>query len=289
MPLLPYSTRRPLAAATSLAILAGACADRDRTSADPELERDLALVGEMDRPLSLVTPGDTSLQVTTPRELPPPERVVRAPTPVPRATESRPAPQRVESPVVSQPAPEPVTAPEPAPVRPTFAAGSSMTFALDTTVCTTSKPGDKIIATALEPLAGRDGAFIPAGTRVVLEVSSVATGEKAADARIEFRLRTIPVGDERHPVEAMIATLDTMQVRREQKGSDAKKVVGGAIAGAVIGQILGKDTKSTVIGATTGAAAGTIIAASGATYEACLAPRSRVRLTLMQPLVLAER
>jgi hypothetical protein len=32
------------------------------------------------------------------------------------------------------------------------------------------------------------------------------------------------------------------------------------VAGAILGQVLGKDTKSTVIGAATGAAAGTAIA-----------------------------
>jgi hypothetical protein len=166
-----------------------------------------------------------------------------------------------------------------------IASGTSMSLTVGSQVCTTSKPGDKFIATLSEPVYGSNGASIPAGSRAVLEVASVTPGTDNTEAAITFRVRTIetPAGS---VAPAGVATpQDGLQKTRLEGGtSDAKKVAAGAIAGAILGQVIGKDTKGTVIGAAAGAAAGTAAAAMGAKYQGCLPSGSRVRLVLAESL-----
>jgi uncharacterized membrane protein len=133
---------------------------------------------------------------------------------------------------------------------------------------------------------GEDGAVLPAGTTVVLEVASVTPGDTPQSAQITLRVRTIDINDQPVTADANVAIASELE-RRElprDKNSDRRKVVGGAVAGAVIGQILGRDTRSTVIGAATGAAAGTAAAMAGRKYDACLPAGSTVRITTTQQI-----
>ena len=202
-------------------------------------------------------------------------RTTPAPTPRPRPA----AP--VEH--VEQPA---APSPEPAPRFRGFNSGSVFAVSTKSPLCTTNLPGDKIIATTTEAVHGENGAVIPAGSTVVLEVASVTAGDTPQSAQISLRVRSIDINDEPVSAPADVAILSQLE-RREvprDKGSDRRKVVGGAIAGAVIGQIMGRDTKSTVIGAATGAAAGTAAAVASRKYDACLPAGSSVRITTSQPI-----
>ena len=161
-----------------------------------------------------------------------------------------------------------------------------MSLAVGSQVCTTSKPGDKFIATLSEPVYGSNGATIPAGSRAVLEVASVTPASDNSDAVITFRVRTLETGTGSVAPVGVATPVDSLQrVRVEGGTSDAKKVAAGAIAGAILGQVIGKDTKGTVIGAAAGAAAGTIAARRGAKYDGCLPSGGRVRMVLAEELV----
>jgi hypothetical protein len=281
--------RRTLPASLMLAV-AAACADRDaRSAADSaELARDLALATQ--------TPAYPQFQDTA--VLPPPEAkpAVRAPARRPQpartatkaATVSTPRP-RPSAPVetVEQPA---APAPAPAPRFRGFNAGTSFAVATKAAICTTNHPGDKIVATLNETVIGENGAVLPAGTTVVLEVSSVTPGDTPQAAQIAFRVRSIEINEQAVDAEANVAILSELE-RREiprDKGSDRRKVVGGAVAGAVIGQILGRDTRSTVIGAAAGAAAGTAATMAGRKYDACLPAGSSVRITTSQQIAVTD-
>ena len=161
-----------------------------------------------------------------------------------------------------------------------------MSLAVGSQVCTTSKPGDKFIATLSEPVYGSNGASIPAGSRAVLEVASVTPASDNGDAVITFRVRTLETGTGSVAPVGVATPVDSLhRVRAEGGTSDAKKVAAGAIAGAILGQVIGKDTKGTVIGAAAGAAAGTVAARRGAKYDGCLPSGSRVRMVLAEALV----
>ena len=267
--------------------LAAACGGRDKISAadSAELARDLALANQAPAYPEF---RDTALAAApeTKPVAPPPARAARPSAPATKTTRaSAPRPRPVE-PVetVEQPAPTP--APPPAPRFRGFNSGTTFAAATKGPVCTTNLPGDKIVATLNESVRGEDGAVLPAGTTVVLEVASVTPGDTPQSAQITLRVRTIDINDQPVTADANVAIASELE-RRElprDKNSDRRKVVGGAVAGAVIGQILGRDTRSTVIGAATGAAAGTAAAMAGRKYDACLPAGSTVRITTTQQI-----
>jgi Glycine zipper 2TM domain len=138
-------------------------------------------------------------------------------------------------------------------------------------------------------VSGTNGAVIPAGSKVVLEVASVERGDVGGNgARIGFRVRAVDDGTHSHPATADGSTTGPFEKTAVagKKGSDAKKVIGGAIAGAILGQMMGKDTRSTVIGAAAGAAAGTAAAKMGGSSESCLPSGTPLKITLDQAVVL---
>jgi hypothetical protein len=268
------------------ATFATACGgdDSDALASDSTLGRDLTLAMPDSALLEL---RDTAPLAPPPKRAPVSRGTTGTRTPTPRPTPPpAPSPAPTSNPLPTPAAAAPIPAPAPAPARPMIASGTSMALAVGSQVCTTSKPGDKFIATLSEPVYGSNGATIPAGSRAVLEVASVTPASDNTDATITFRVRTLETGTGSVAPVGVATPVDSLQrVRAEGGTSDAKKVAAGAIAGAILGQVLGKDTKGTVIGAAAGAAAGTVAARRGAKYDGCLPSGSRVRMVLAEALV----
>jgi hypothetical protein len=287
--------RRISASALIVALaLVSACSDRDSSAAaDSELARDLALANQT--PVYPEFADSAESTAPEPRRVDPTppsqpqrrttQRTTRAPRVTPTVVErSRPS---APDPVVEQPAPAPVPAPRNAPG---FGAGTSFGISTTAPVCTSNRPGDKIVATLDHAVTGENGAYIPAGTSVVLEVTSVTPGDTPEASGLSLRVRSIVIGDRAIDVPST-ATIVSELERREiprTTGSDRKKVIGGAIAGAVIGQVIGRDTRSTVIGAAAGTAAGAAAAAASRRYEACLPAGSQIRVTTSQQITLTD-
>jgi hypothetical protein len=276
---------------------------RDRAAADSVLARDLALAGQQ----TAVQPSfqDTSVAPTPePAPAKQQQRVVerqpaprRAPAEIPRR--QAPPPRPVAQTPPPQPAPinalpAPAAAPLSAPAGPPSEIGAGVNFGLTSgsKVCSnTNLPGDKLVATLNETVTGSNGAVIPAGSTVVLEVTSVTPGENAESAQVGFRVRSVVVNDKTYHVEATVtpmAPLEKSKVADGDPNADKKKVIGGAIAGAILGQMIGHNTKGTVIGAAAGAAAGAAVAKSGEKWQACLPAGAPLRLTLNAPLVISS-
>jgi hypothetical protein len=157
-------------------------------------------------------------------------------------------------------------------------------------VCTSNQVGDKLVATVNSPITGTNGAVIPAGSSVVLEVASVNPGDDSNGASINFRVRAVVVNDKQYPVTGdvlTLGTLDKVKVDNPDPNADKKKVIGGAIVGGILGQLIGHSTKGTVVGAAAGAVAG--VAASKATqkYQGCLPQGSPLRLTINSPITMS--
>jgi hypothetical protein len=154
----------------------------------------------------------------------------------------------------------------------TIPSGTTLRLSSASRVCTnTNAVGDKFTATVADPVAGTNGATIPAGATVTLTVTQLKRSENANDKIImEFAVNSVTYGGHTYALDANVQSATVDRVRNEPRSKDVQKVVGGAIIGAIAGRILGKSTKGTVIGGAAGAAAGAATAAATANYEGCV-------------------
>lgn len=284
-----YTRHLGTAAVLSAVLMIAACDRGSGGGADSPLATDSALNRDL-----LLAGSDTGAQ---PQLRDVPAETASNVTPATSAPARRPTTTR---PTV-RPATRPTTSTPSAPVRTssgntvtrgssgggggavgTIAAGTTLNLASNSQVCTnTHKAGDRFTASLTSPVSGSNGAVIPAGASVSLEVTRVKRSENANDPIVmEFRVISVSFSGRTYPLDASVASADVDRVRNQPKSKDVQKVVGGAVAGAVIGQILGKNTKSTVIGAAAGGAAGAAAAAATANYEGCVQNGGAIRITL---------
>jgi hypothetical protein len=168
----------------------------------------------------------------------------------------------------------------------TIASGTTLALRSSSRVCTnTYTVGQSFNATTTSAVSGTNGATIPAGATVKLEVTQLKRSENINDKIVmEFAVRSVSFGGRTYNVQGSVADADVERVRNQPQSKDVQKVVGGAVLGAIAGQILGKSTKSTVVGAAAGAAAGAGVAAGTSNYEGCLPDGGNVTVTLNAPL-----
>ena len=153
-------------------------------------------------------------------------------------------------------------------------------------VCTnTYQVGQSFTATVANTVSGSNGASIPAGATVNLEVTSLHRSENMNDKIImEFAVRSVSFGGHTYPLDAQVGNADIERVRSTDRSTDVKKVAGGAVLGAIAGRILGGSTKGTVVGAAAGAAAGAGAAAATGNYEGCVPDGGNISISLNSPL-----
>lgn len=163
-----------------------------------------------------------------------------------------------------------------------IAAGSTLNLSAGSRICTnTNHVGDRFTATTREAVTGSNGAVIPAGSSVQVEVTQLKRSENANDNVVMgFRVVSVSFGGRTYPVSATTSYAQVDKVKNQPSSKDAQKVATGAAIGAIAGQILGKNTKSTVIGGAVGAAAGAGAAAATANYEGCVPDGGRITVTL---------
>jgi hypothetical protein len=292
--------RAPLALCAVLA--AASCTVKENKS-DSTLARDTAL----NRDLQLAG-RDTAAQPQL-RDVPATPAAGATPAPAPAATTpprtappaTRPATSGRTTTPAARPAPAPTTTASGNTVTRntrtsagtsgggavgTIPAGSSLSLRSNTRVCTnTHQPGQTFSATVANAVVGSNGATIPAGATVNLEITSLKRSENMNDKIVmEFAVKSVSFGGHTYPVSGSVADAGIERVRNQPKEKDVQKVVGGAVIGAIAGQIIGKSTKSTVVGAAAGAAAGAGAAAATANYEGCLPDGGNITVTLNAPL-----
>ena len=168
----------------------------------------------------------------------------------------------------------------------TIASGTSLSLTSNSRVCTnTYTVGQTFNATVANSVEGTNGASIPSGATVKLEVTQLKRSENANDKIImEFAVKSVTFGGRTYPVSGTVASADVERVRNQPKSKDVQKVATGAAIGAIAGQILGKNTKSTIIGAAAGAAGGAATAAATANYEGCVPDGGAIAVNLTSPL-----
>lgn len=161
-------------------------------------------------------------------------------------------------------------------------AGTTLVGKTDAQICSlANRPGDRFVATLTQAVTGADGAEIPAGTPVLVEMAQPAAGTDFA-----FRVKAVQVNGTLIPIEGTVVAEGTSTERAVSKGGDKGKVVTGAIAGAILGRVLGGGAKGTIIGAAAGGAAGSVAAARNTVKERCLPAGATITVTLSAPIVL---
>jgi hypothetical protein len=278
------------------ALAFGACSGSDSKSdtslaSDTALNRDLQLANRD----SAAQPQLADVPATPAVETPAP--AARTTTPAPRPAATRPAPR----PRTTTPTPTTRTtasgntetrnaagsaAASGGGAVGTIPSGTSLSLRSNSRVCTnTYTVGQTFTATVANSVEGSNGASIPSGATVTLEVTQLKRSENANDKIImEFAVKSVSFGGRTYPVSGTVADANVERVRNQPKNKDVQKVATGAAIGAIAGQILGKNTKSTVIGAAAGAAAGAGAAAATANFEGCVPDGGSIAVNLTAPL-----
>jgi hypothetical protein len=282
--------------ALTLALVLSACTVSEKKAdttlaSDPSLNKDLQLAGRD----TASQPALKDVPATPAAEAPAPPPMRNTPTTKPKPAPPRPRP--------ATPAPTPTTtttasgntetrnptgsaSSNAGGAVGTIASGTSLTLRSNERVCTnTHHVGSTFSATLANSVTGSNGATIPSGATVSLEVTSLKRSENATDKIVmEFAVKSLTYGGRSYPVVASVSDAQVDRVRNQPQSKDVQKVVGGAVIGAIAGQILGKSTKSTIIGAAAGAAGGAGVAAGTANYEGCVPDGGNIVVTLNSPL-----
>jgi hypothetical protein len=267
-----YIPRLKASLVLSLALLAGACAKKDDTAAaDSALNKDIQLANSDTgaRPALTDVPAG-SATTTAPRTTT--KTTTRSTTSTPTTTTRTTSSGNT---VTRTPAGSSTRVG-------TIPAGSTLSLTSGSKICTnTNKVGERFNATVTNPIAGSNGAVIPAGAVATIEVTELKRSENLNDnVRMGFRVVSVSYGGHTYPISATTTDAQVTKVRNEPKNKDIQKVVGGAAIGAIAGQLLGRSTKATVIGAAAGGAAGAATAAATANYEGCVNSGARITATL---------
>lgn len=264
----------------------------DLANRDSALDRDLTLAANAAPARPTIVPmGDTATasprqsapQGNTSRQAQPQKPPARTPvrTPTKPSADVQPAPSTS---VASTPVPTPATVPvpaAPAPAMKTIPGGTALLAQTTAQLCSlANRPGDKIVANLTHEVTGPDGAKLPVGTPVLIEM---AAAEPPAD--FAFLVKGVMVNGELIPVSGQVTSQGETNDRRVSKGGDKGKVATGAVIGAILGRVIGGGAKGTVIGAAGGAAAGSVAAARNSVVEHCLPSGASITVTLTGPLV----
>ncbi len=211
--------------------------------------------------------------------------VVERPSP---AREPAPAPAAAAPISVSQS--EPVLPdPPPAPVKPKFVevvvpASSVVGLHVESSITSeTARVEDRVEARVTRDVMADGRVAIPAGTRVIGDVTLVERGGKMKDkARLGVRFHTLVLAD------GALVPFRTDAIFREGSSpgaESARKIGGAAVGGAILGAIIG-GAKGAAIGGATGAAGGSAVVMAGDRNAATLPAGTVVTVRLSSPVSL---
>ena len=181
-----------------------------------------------------------------------------APKPVSKPATPKPA---APAPQAMQTADKPDTrpAPPPPPVVLQVPAGTQLSLALSSDLSTkTAQPGDRVTARLTSDVLVDGRVALAQGTVVSGQVTDVVSGSRKIGGvptlGMRFEQIELPGGGSL-PIAGVVT-----EKGRSDTGRDTAKIVGGAAAGAILGNQIGKDDKGKVIGGILGGAIGAVAA-----------------------------
>jgi hypothetical protein len=163
--------------------------------------------------------------------------------PAPAAQPAKAVPEKKAPP----PKPAPPKPAAPAPLM--LATGTRVPLTATDSISTRSaKAGDAFTASVSQDVKDASGrVIIPAGSSVS---GTIAAAEPAPNpnsaGKIELSVTSVSVRGTSYPIDASVVSKDTVMQGRGVTKADAAKVAGGAVAGAIVGKLLGKNTKGAV-------------------------------------------
>jgi hypothetical protein len=165
-------------------------------------------------------------------------------------------------------------------------AGTPISVTVDQRVSSkTSNEGDHFDASLASPVRVGEKQVIPAGARARGTVTlAKSAGKFNGNAELGVTLDSITVNGEKYSVQ-------TTSVTEAGKGRGKRTAIGaggGAAVGAIIGALAGGG-KGAAIGAGAGAGAGTAGAAFTGDRDITIAPETKLRFKLEQPVEIKEK
>ena len=147
-----------------------------------------------------------------------------------------------------------------------------------------NRPGDKLVITTTTDSFGPDGARLPAGSQIVVEMTAPEAGSEFA-----FRAKSVQVDTALLPIYGTVRVDSPNQTTRtvQPEGAEKKSTLGTAMKGAILGGLLG-GRKGAIIGAAGAVAAGAVIDRRNAVSEHCLPSGVSLSVILSAPLVLGQ-
>lgn len=168
----------------------------------------------------------------------------------------------------------------------TLGGGTSIVAALDGVISSrTGAAGDAFTATVSRDVLLSGRVAIPMGSTVRGTVTEVrAAPDDRSVGALTLAVSSLTVRGREYPMSASLDSLMTVQEGRGLERADVIRVAGGAAAGSIIGQAVGKDTKATIIGGVIGAATGAAVSVLVKDQDIVLPAGARLMLTLREPL-----
>src|SRR3989442_847700 len=139
---------------------------------------------------------------------------------------------------------------------PMLAAGARVPATANDTISTRSaKAGDPFTATVSQDVKDATGrVVIPAGATVSGTITAADPAPNPnSTGKIDLSVTSVTVHGKSYAIDASVVAMDTIMKGRGVTKADAAKVAGGAVAGAIVGKLLGKNTKGAGIGGADGA------------------------------------
>ncbi|HEY6572176.1 MAG TPA: hypothetical protein VI198_02555 [Candidatus Eisenbacteria bacterium] len=173
-------------------------------------------------------------------------------------------------------------------------AGTQFDISLTTPVDTrTSNVGDRVEGTLATPLLYDGHTIAETGAVIrgeIVELTRASRAKSEEDrASVKFQFTSLQTVDGEKTISATVTNSEGKMVAKSTSTRDKLMIGGGAVAGAIIGKVAGKDTKSTILGAVGGAVLGTgaVLAAKG--YELEVPAGSTVSLRVDAPITVVSK
>lgn len=221
------------------------------------------------------------------------------PAPVPDQVASTPQPAPVKKAAVKpstvKPAPSKSTVVPASETRTvSVPTGTSFDIELLTPVHTkTGNVGDRIEGKLMHPLNAPDGSVIAVtGAKIrgeIVELTRASKSRAEEDrASVKLAFTSIETVDGEKSLSTTVTNVEGLQAGSTTK-RDALIIGGSAVAGAVLGKVIGKDTKDAAIGAVAGAVVGTGAVMASKGHELELAAGSKISVRADQPITIVQR
>ena len=161
-------------------------------------------------------------------------------------------------------------------------AGTRIAVTLGSTISSeTANVGDTWRGTLARSVATSNGVDIPAGSRVVGEVAGVTAARRGSRARLQLDLTRIQIDGNEQPVSASAAAVIAGSTRKRNVGA----IAGGAVAGALLGKVVG-DGNNAAAGGLIGGAAATGVVATSKGFQVELSSGQLMHFTVSQAVAM---